>query len=414
MKYISTKILLASFSAFISFSASAALPTYNAPEILARANVTDGYNIPALSFLNNTSPVINNRGDVAFKIMAVEGENNQALWVKTKEDANGKIMYIAPEERFLTEPAISETGKIAFNLYDEGVTDGLFLFDSKTAEVKQVLNPDSAETQTIQFYTYPQVLSNGHIYFRATDDSETRLFYEFTGSKLNKILTEGVESLGIKSSYLFKPSVNDAGQIAFKARLGEAGQWDESNPDQILVLSPSTDPKLPGMKVTTIARDTDSDAHSLYSSFGNSVSISAHGTVSFMAILADSKKKTIVVARENTLKNVATEGADDISEIELFAPKVNDQGIVVFRAKDMSGKRGIYLADTTGVKKIISEGDVITTDLGLGKILSNPNFPGFSGAVDMNDDGVIVFYCMVVDLNNKELGSAIYQIIPQK
>lgn len=396
---------------FVSNFSFAALPDFSAPEILARANIKDGYNLPPMSFLNSTSPVINNRGDIAFKVMAVEGANNQALWVKTAEEAAGKIVYVAPEERFLTEPStINEFGKIAFNLYDEGVTDGLFLLDIKSLKVDQVLAPDDLP---IQYYTYPQVQNNGHIIFRATDDNNDRMFYEFTGTKLNKIISEGVEGLGIKSSYLFKPSVNDNDSIAFKSRMGERGQWDESSPDSILIISPSTDPKAPGSKIVTIARDKDSDFHSPFLGFGNSVSLSKHGLVAFMGIGLDSKK-SIVLARENTLKTLAVEGASGISEIEMFSPKVNDQGLVLFRARDMEGKRGLYLADDSGIKRIIGEGDEIQTDVGTGKILYNPNFPGFGGDVDMNDHGEIVFYCMIVSSDNKELGSAVYKIAPKK
>jgi hypothetical protein len=399
-------------AAIVSNCAMAALPDYKSPEILARANIKDGYNLPPMSFLNNTSPIINDRGDVAFKLMAVEGENNQALWVKMAEEENGKIIYVAPDERFLTEPeAISDSGKIAFNLYDEGVTDGLFLMDIKTLKVDQVLSPDNL---SIQYYTYPQAKNNGHIYFRATDDSNDRIFYEFNGKSLTKILAEGVESLGIKSSYLFRPSVNDSGAIAFKSRMGDRGQWDESNPDSILLLSPSTDPKIPAMKVTTIAKDKDTDVHSPFLGFGNSVSLSKHGLISFTATNLESKKQ-IILSKEAKLIPVATEGSNGISEIETFSSKVNDSGLVLFRAKDAEGKRGIYIASEEGVKRLIGEGDEIQTDVGPGKILYNPNYPGFGGDVHMNSQGEIVFYCLIVSHpDNKELGSAVFKLSPLK
>lgn len=400
---------------FVSNITLAALPDYKAPEILARANIRDGYNLPPMSFLNNTSPIINDRGDVAFKLMAVEGENNQALWVKTAEEENGKIIYVAPDERFLTEPeAISESGKLAFNLYDEGVTDGLFLMDVKTQQVDQVLSPDNLP---IQFYTYPQVKNNGRIYFRATDDVGDRIFYEFGGKELTKILAEGVESSGIKSSYLFRPSVNDAGVVAFKSRMGERGQWDESNPDSILTLTQTADPKNPTLssyKVTTIAKDKDTDSRSPFLGFGNTVSISKKGLISFTATSLESKKQ-IVLAREGALKPLATEGQNGISEIETFGSRVNDSGMVLFRAKDAEGKRGLYIATEEGVKRLIGEGDEIMTDVGPGKILYNPNYPGFGGDVHMNEQGDIVFYCLIVSHpDSKELGSAVFKLSPVK
>jgi len=410
MNIFKSKSVLVLFILINCGSAFSAIPNYNPPEILARANITDGYNIPPLSFLSNTSPVINNHGDVVFKIMAVEGGNTQVLWVKKAEEPTGKIVYVAPDERFITDPSINDSGKIVFNLFDEGVTDGLFIHDIKTEAVTQVLNPDDLP---IQDYTYPQIMNNNQIYFRATDDNFDRSYYEFAGNKTNKILDEAVESLGIKASYLFRPAVNAAGQFAFKARIGEKGKWDDNNPDSIFLLTPSTDPKSPQMKVDTIAFDKDTNASSKYLRFGNALSLSKDGTVAFIGILADSKK-AIVISKDNVLSNFAAEGKNDILEIEMFTPKINDQGQVVFRARDINGKRGVYLADGTSVKRIIGEGDEIATDLGSGKILFNPNYPGIGGEVDMNNQGEIVFYCLVVSSDDKELGSAIYKITPKK
>ena len=110
---------------------------------------------------------------------------------------------------------------------------------------------------------------------------------------------------------------------------------------------------------------------------------------------------------------LATEGLNDISEIETFAAQVNDTGMVVFRAKDLEGKRGIYIANEEGVKRLIGEGDEVKTDVGPGKILYNPNYPGFGGDVRLNEKGDIVFYCLIVSQPDaKELGSAVFKFSP--
>ncbi|MBC7429721.1 MAG: hypothetical protein H7336_13980 [Bacteriovorax sp.] len=390
----------------LSVSTMAALPNYSAPEILARANIGDGFNLPAMSFISNTCPVINNRGDVSFKLMGFGGDNNQGLWLKRGADENGKIVYIAPEMRLLTEPTLNDKGQVAFNQYDDGVTDGIFIIDADTNEVQQVLKP---ENDDIAFYTYPQVLTNGKVYFRATNQESIRSYYQYDGS-LKQIIAEGVSAYGQKSSYLFKPYLNDSGAMTFKRRIGETGEWDERNPDEILLLKPKEN----SYESIVIAKDRDGDPDSKFLGFTNSSSISKSGLIAFTAILEDSSK-AIIIAMDGKLKNLAIEKSDNISEIELFAPKVNDQGLVVFRAKDMEGKRGIYITSTEGTKKLIGEGDEIMTDLGLAKILSNPNFPGFGGDVDMNDHGEIVFYCLVMGAkDNQEWGSAVFKITPQK
>ncbi|MBY0413728.1 MAG: hypothetical protein K2Q18_06170 [Bdellovibrionales bacterium] len=399
------KKFLAFLLAGFSLTVHANIPEYKKPVILARANLTDGLNLPPMSFLNNTCPVINNRGDVAFKVMSSGEDSSQAVWFKGGVDENGKIIYNAPEMRFLTDPSLNDQGKMAFNLYDEGITDGVFTLDGMTSKVDQTITP---ENDDIAFYTYSQVLSDGKIYFRGTDQDNTRTFYQFDG-KLKKVIAEGTSSYGQKSSYLFKPSLNDSGSMSFKRRLGDKGQWDESQGDEILLLKPNGS----NFDSVVIAKDKDSDPQSAFKGFTNTTSLSASGLAAFTAYLDDGAK-AVILYKDGALKNVATEKVDQISEIELFAPKVNDQGLVVFRAKNMEGKRGIYLADQTGVKRLIGEGDEVETDLGKGIILSNPNYPGFGGEVDMNDHGEIVFYCLIVgSKDNKEWGSAVFKISPQ-
>lgn len=403
---LKTKTLALVLLAF-STAGLAAIPEYKAPEILARADIKNGFNLPDMSFISNPSPVINNRGDVSFKLMSFGGESNQGIWLKRGSDESGKIIYTAPDMRFLTDPSLNDAGMLAFNLYDEGVTDGVFVLDSNTGAVDHALKPESDE---IAYYTYSQVLTNGKIYFRGTNQDNVRTFYQFDGS-LKPIIAEGISAFGQKSSYLFKPVMNDSGAMSFKRRIGETGEWDESNGDEILLLKPTANG---GYESIVVARDRDMDAASVFLGFTNSNSLSRNGMVAFTAFLQDNSK-ALILYRDGLLRNLVIEKADDISEIELFAPKVNDQGQVLFRAKDLEGKRGLYVADISGMKRIIGEGDTVMTDLGEAKILSNPNYPGFGGEVDMNDHGEIVFYCLVVGAkDNKEWGSAVFKISPQK
>lgn len=392
----------------LSTLAQASMPDYNSPEILARANIRDGYNLPPMSFLSNTSPVINNRGDVTFKIMGSNGEPNHGLWLKLQEEENGKIVYVAPEDRLLTDPQINNQSKIAFNLYDEGITDGIFSLDGVSLKVDQVLKP---EGQDLIYYTYPQIMNDGKIFFRGTNENNERTFFSYSNGNLQKIISEGIESYGQKSSYLFRLHLNDKGEMVFKRRLGEAGQWDESNGDEILFLKPNAQN---GYDSTVIARDRDADPTSFYLGFSNNVTLSKSGLATFTATLEDSHK-TLVLYKEGILRNLAIEKVDELSEIEMFTPKVNDQGLVAFRAKDQEGKRGIFIANTEGIKKLVTEGDEVKTDLGMAKILSNPNYPGFSGEIDMNDNGDIVFTCLIVGAaDNKEWGTAVFKLSPKK
>jgi hypothetical protein len=373
----------------------ATIPTYNAPLILARANINDGFNMPAMSFINNASPVINDHGDVAFKVAAIAGESAQGLWIKTSEDLLGKILYTAPLDRMVTDPSINEQSKLAFNLFEEGVTDGLFTFDAKKLVESHVL---PATDLHLQSFTYPVITNNDEIFFRGTDENNARSFFLF-GTELNTLISEGTNN----TSYLFKPSVNDEGSVVFKARLGKKGQWDENSPDQIILMNEGTR--------IIIAEDRDSKPTSPFLGFGNSLSISSMGLIAFTGIVENNQKGIFVYNHQGVIKNIAMEGKNNISEIETFAVKINDEGLVVFRAKDNEGRRSIFVADGSSVIKLIGEGDEIESDTGKSKILLNQYFPGFGGEIDMNNNGDIVFNCTLVHVgDDRELGQAVYVI----
>ncbi len=371
----------------------AKISDYNSPVIIARANINDSYNLPLMSFISNASPVISDRGDVAFKVASIGGLATQGLWVKTFEDVNGKILYTAPDDRFVTDPSINDFGKVAFNLFEEGVTDGLFVLDSKNLKVDHILPSDDLHLQS---FTYPLITNNNDVYFRGTDDNNIRSFFIFN-NKLNKIISEGNNT-----AYLFRPAINENGSVAFKARVGALGEWDENSPDQIILIKDNI------KKI--IAEDKDSDSASIFLGFGNSVALSTNGNIAFTGVI-EKNQKGIFIFTNGITKKIALESENDISEIENFSVKVNNEGYVLFRAKDMAGHRSLFLADTSMVKKLISEGDEIESDLGKSKILLNQFYPGFGGEIDINNNGDIVFNCSLVRAtDDKELGQAIYTI----
>ena len=128
------KILIAAMLlTHISLSTSfAEISDYQAPKLEARTNLYDTHNLPAMSFLTNVSPVINNRGDVTFKVLSSEGATQQGIWIKRFDDEVGKIYFSGPEERVIFGPALNEKGEVIFSMGDIGITDGIFIYDTNT------------------------------------------------------------------------------------------------------------------------------------------------------------------------------------------------------------------------------------------------------------------------------------------
>lgn len=404
MAFLSIKLFAAGFF-FSQLSLAGSLPDYSQPELLARAHYKSTYQLPPLSYLNNTSPVINNQGEVAFKVMAVNGTTDQALWLKTKNDSAGQIIYVAPNDRYVTDPGLNDLGQVTYSPFNDGFSDGLFVFDYRTGKTEMKV---SGPENKISYFGFGQTFSDGTSVFRGLTIEGDRGFYEKT-SVLNNFAMEGKTSFGVEVSYLFSPAINEAKQWAFKVRHGAHGEWGDDHPDKIYLLTPGSS----GHDVKVIAEDNKANQASSFSGFGNSLGLAANGLVVFVGHDLTGKK-SLVIYDNGALQAVATEGQNGISELELFAPKINSKGVVAFRAKNEKGLRGIYLASKEGVKRLIGEGDIIPSDLGEAYIIQDRNFPGFAGNVDLNDNNELVFACVISDGTNKKiLGDAIYKLSPK-
>lgn len=388
------------------------LPNYKS-EILARTNGGSTYNMPSYSALSNTTPSINDQGDVTFKILS-GGIDNQAdhseqsaIWLKTSKETDGRVVYYAPKTKYIGDPEILPQGDILFTLFNEVSSDGLFIF-----ETKNQLSNNIFPAKNMTSLSYTQVTNDNSFAFRSTDSENNRAFFEWRANKLWPVVDEEGGY-----SFLFGPSVNASSQWLFKARLGEKYNYADEAKDQIVLLTPQfTALGEKSYQKTVIAQDSDADELSPYKTFDNSPMLTNAGFAVFGATLKD-KTRVIVAVKDGKHFIAAQEKLNNISQIEMFSPKINDHGFVVFRAKNDKGLRGIYLANPFAaipeVKRLVGEGDPIMADEGPAAILKRDGFPGFGGNVDINNNNEIVFTAVIATENHKWiLGSAIYKLHP--
>ncbi|AGH96769.1 hypothetical protein [Pseudobdellovibrio exovorus] len=389
-----------------------ALPSYNEPEILARANGYDTYNLPQPSYLNSTSVAISDRGDVAFKLMSFSERGNQGYWFKTAAEKAGRVVYEAPENEYLSDPRLNSNGQLSFSVFNEVKSLGVFVYDANTQTTEHVLKPSA--TLKLNYFGDPQLTTQGELFFRGVDADNNRQFYKLANGQVTRLIAEGEKpslSDALPFSFLFRATPNTAGKIAFKTRLGPAGEWSESAPDAVVVL----DTNNPLAQPEIIAADRDLDANSAYEWFGNVVSLSENGK-HILFVTRIQNKKAIVKVTDGVHTILAKEGEAGISVIEPFNPKINNNGVAVFRAFDQKKLRGIYVADESGLNRLTGEGDMLISDLGKSFVLAEPSFPGLAGDVDINNSNEVVFACVLKSAyTEREIwGSAVYRIAPVK
>jgi len=388
------------------------LPDYKS-ELLARTNGGGAYNMPAYSLMGNTSPSINDQGDVAFKMLSggfdqnVDHSEQSAIWLKSSKEIDGRAVYFAPKEKMIGDPEVLNNGDVLFTLFNEVSNDGLFIFEVKNQAAKNIF-----AAKNMASLSYAQATEGNGFSFRTTDTESNRMYFEWHANKLTEVVDEDHGY-----SYLFGPSVSKYSQWLFKARLGEKFDYSEEAPDQIILLSPQfTALGEKSYKKTVLAQDSDADSLSPYKSFDNSPAITHAGFAVFTATLKD-RTRVIVAVKDGKHFIAAQEKMNGLAKIEMFSPKINDNGLVVFRAISDQGLRGIYLSNpfsaTPEIKKLVAEGDLIMADSGMAAILKRDQFPGFGGNVDINNNNEIVFSTVLATENQKYIyGAAIYKLHP--
>lgn len=399
-----SKVLLVSLGLVVARAQADVLPSYGLPELQVRAHHRSTYQLPPLSYLHNTSPALNNKGDLAIKVMAVDGTAQQALWYRASGDSQGRVVYVAEGDTYVTDPSINDRGEMTFSPFTDMGSEGLLIFDSLSDQVRRAFDGDESG---VVYFGFHRTLGDGTTVFRGVNKDFVRSYQEYRG-QLKNVVVEGQDNFGVPSAYLFKPAVNNEKQWAFKVRVGGPGEIADAQADRIVVLNPSAE----GYRLTTVAETSKFKQGSPYRGFGNAVSISDAGHIVFIAVLAKNVQ-ALVLSHEGQDVILAQEGKDGISEIELFSPKVNSQGIVAFRAKSHKGLRGIYVASVRGVVRVIGEGDAVKSDLGFVSILVRNGFPGLAGEVDINDRNEIAFACVIAD-GETIVGDAVYKISPKE
>ncbi|MFN3454053.1 MAG: hypothetical protein ACK41T_03775 [Pseudobdellovibrio sp.] len=385
-------------------------------ELLARANGPNTYNLPTNSYIFNSSPSINPRGDVTFKVSYVllaEDNSKDAVWAKTHDEPNGKIVYVNPTDKFISDPKITPS-EILFNISDEFSTNGIFSYNLKLKTTSSLFSPNVE--QNLINTSDAQVTSDGILHFKGQKDNREKTYYSLSGKNLIPIISEGSTLFAGEKpiSYLFSLHSNSSETLIFKTRQGDFGDLSESAPDKIIALN--TIPYRGVFKI--IAEDQDSNINSSFLSLGNSASISSNGKcIVFSARVLNDKKQpldTIMLYKNNEYTVIANNTFREISEIESFSPKVNSSCNVAFRAKDHNGRRSIFLFKDHKLQRIIGENDQITTDLGEAYILEKAGYPGLSGNIDMNDANEIVFSALISSDNThtRSLGTGVFKLHP--
>src|SRR5690606_16024405 len=127
-----------------------------------------------------------------------------------------------------------------------------------------------------------------------------------------------------------------------------------------------------GGSFTTVAVDVATDPGSPFRRFDNSLAYNDAGQVAVSLSLDAGNVRAIyrftpAESGFDATEIARVEATGTIRAIDSFAPAINENGLVVFRARDANGQ-AIYAGDGESLKRVVGKADAVMTDLGAANI----------------------------------------------
>lgn len=360
-------------------------------ELQARTNIVDGYNLPPNSSYNSKTPSLADSGQVAVSLSIVGGDvNTVGVWLGAS--GSGSVAWTDAAGPLISDCSVNDTGLVIFQLTFAS-PDGLYFYDdSDGSSGLLTTRPIGSE-----YWSGAEVNTSNQVGFRASFSGD-HAWVSYDG-EANPPFHAFEQALEPTSPYwyLYTPSFNDPRVIAGKASLAA-----NHAADQIISCTSAG-------ACTVLVEDRDANAASSFTSFGNSVSLTNNGWVAFTAGL-DGEEEGVFLTDGATTTTIATTAMSEISAIDFFAPAANNNGQVVFRAFDGAGLRSIFVGDGTQLVRVITEHDLVPTDLGEGRVDQHDDSPVFGGSPDINAAGDVAFIATLTPADNNQIewGSGLF------
>lgn len=382
LKFLS---LVTGLAVALSAAAQAQLPEYADIELQARSNLIvndDGWNVPPGTSFTSITPAINDGAQVSFTAGVVPEIGNPdnvqvGIWLGGQGAGEFVALHEEPIDNIANKPGINSTGELAYYTSQGFGSYTLWQYDPDTASSDPVnLLPSSPSS-----FGNINIDDDGNISFKAkfglgdgialADDNGVQIYATDSNVDSNSPYV-----------YIYSPDGNNNRQIAVKV------STIDYNHNEIRLFHGPDDSEL-------LVADKATDPDSPFAGFDNGLALNNHGDIAVIVNLDSDNTRAIYRFSPSDSGVVATEIArvdseGPILELDFFAPAINDDGLVAFRARDENGQ-AIYVGNGDDLTRVAGQSDVVDTDLGVGQIGQHDDSPIFSGAPAINSAGDIAF-----------------------
>ena len=312
------------------------LPLWAKRELILRASDVNGFPARPLCFISNNK-LNTHQGVLLVKYTCLDGDDvSSELWLM---EQTPKRLLQGQSGNLLTDPVSS--GDLIFIVeFNEGRSTTLWQLGSEVIAHK--IPPE------IQSIHHLMSVGDSHLKMHITTIEGDAFQWQWLRGKWQKLVETGV-------SYYFTPGQSPE-LILQKKRLGNEGDWDESQPDVIsLAQAPDFTPKV-------IAQDRDSDPSSKFLGFSNFCTVNGSR---WLAIARTELGDVALIGQGDQFHTRSL--AEHFRSLDFWQPALTRDGRVIVRATTHGGDYGLWILEDKP-RALLRMGDTLMTDLGLARV----------------------------------------------
>lgn len=338
-----------------------ALAAFSKPELLARLSDRDAWNAPNNSWCFTSEPAILN-DQVYLGCFDVDG------YFMAQLGKGYKIISRAEPENMVSWPQAS-FGKISWYEYSEMELQRSYEFSNGLRKIElSTLGPRSESKDSF----YP--VSGDSWFFRVKSESPELMIWK--NGEIKPFFNPG-------TAYIYTPKMGPAGEIAFKTR---DGNFNENSPDRIWHYNSS-------WKV--ILEDKEANVNSPWKTIRHQLAVEGNRVVA----LADDGRGEALLLIENGNIRVLARAGKDLARFDFFSPKMGG-GTIAVRGEDFQNRKVLYVYDAQGFRPLLTQGDVVHTDLGPGRVQYSNRDALFYGAPGIDERGNVIQQATLTDADH--------------
>jgi hypothetical protein len=334
---------------------------FSKPQLLARFMFTNAWNVPDNIWCFGGEPV-GFKGKVYLNCL----DADSSLMVSWGREGN-RIIARTENEQLFSKPMRSFN---SVSWYEFTETSAVRAYSAMPEIKKTEIKNLGSYSEFIDSF-YP--LGKESFFFKTRGESAQLWMW-----KNDEVTT----FFNPKAAYLFSPQPGANGEIAIKVR---ESNLDEEAPDKIWLYN---------MSWKLALEDKASRSDSPWLSFRNSVGVESDKV---LTIAKDARGEALITAENGKIQIIAREGVD-LKRFDYFAAKIQN-GIIVVRGEDFDGRKAVYVKDQGPFRKLITQGDVVKTDLGVGRVHYENRDAIFYGAPGLDEDGNVYLQATLTDID---------------